>query len=94
LNFQRILQPGRNCWRVEAAHEVAFLIDGNAYFSALNDAVVQARRSLFLSTWDVYSGLCLNPDDRETPASACLPLRDLLNLQVARHAGLQVFLLN
>lgn len=94
LNFQRILQPGRNCWRVEAAHEVAFLIDGKAYFSALNDAVMQARHSLFLLTWDIYSGLCLNPEDRDASASACLPLRDLLNRQAARHAGLQVYLLN
>ena len=30
-----MLVPGRNCWRIERAHRLAFLIDGAAYFAAL-----------------------------------------------------------
>jgi phosphatidylserine/phosphatidylglycerophosphate/cardiolipin synthase-like enzyme/uncharacterized membrane protein YdjX (TVP38/TMEM64 family) len=92
--FQRILQPGRNCWRLESAEQIAFLIDGQAYFSAFNDGLLQARRTVFMLTWDIYSKLCLSPEDSETPAAACPPLRDLLNEQAARHPDLQIFFLN
>ncbi|MGB3133592.1 MAG: VTT domain-containing protein [Candidatus Macondimonas sp.] len=94
MGFDRILQPGRNCWRLEKADQVAFLIDGQAYFSALNDGLVQARRTMFMLTWDIYSSLCLSPEDAERPEAACPPLRDLLNEQAARHPDLQIFLMN
>ncbi|MGB5233892.1 MAG: phospholipase D-like domain-containing protein, partial [Candidatus Macondimonas sp.] len=94
MAFNRILQPGRNCWRLETADQVAFLIDGQAYFSALNDGLVQARRTIFMLTWDIYSSLCLSPEDAERPEAACPPLRDLLNEQAARHPDLQIFLMN
>lgn len=94
MAFDRILQPGRNCWRLEKADQVAFLIDGQAYFSALNDSLVQARRTMFMLTWDIYSSLCLSPEDAERPEAACPPLRDLLNEQAARHPDLQIFLMN
>jgi len=90
----RILQPGRNCWRLEAADQVAFLIDGQAYFSALNDGLVQARHTVFMLTWDIYSSLCLSPEDAAAPDAICPPLRDLLNEQAARHPDLQIFLVN
>lgn len=69
MAFDRILQPGRNCWRLETADQLAFLIDGQAYFSALNDGLVQARRTMFMLTWDIYSSLCLSPEDAERPAA-------------------------
>ena len=34
-----IFAPGRNCWRVERATQVAFLIDGEEYFSAVRAAL-------------------------------------------------------
>ena len=79
MTFQRILEPGRNCWRLEPAERVAFLIDGEAYFAALHEALQQARSSAFLLTWDIYSSLCLVPAGARQPP-ACPPLRDLLDL--------------
>ena len=32
----RLFVPGRNCWRIERAHRVAFLIDAAAYFAAVH----------------------------------------------------------
>lgn len=93
MTFQRILEPGRNCWRLEPAERVAFLIDGEAYFAALHEALQQARSSAFLLTWDIYSSLCLVPAGaRQAPA--CPPLRDLLDGLAARQPQLQVFMLN
>jgi hypothetical protein len=35
---------GRNCWRIAQANRAAFLIDGDAYFSALASTLQRARR--------------------------------------------------
>jgi len=94
MSFQRILEPGRNCWRLEPADRVAFLIDGAAYFAALDDALQQARSSAFLLTWDIYSGLCLVPTRGASQPQACPPLRDLLDGAAVRQPQLQIFMLN
>ena len=44
--------PRRNCWRVEQAARVAFLIDGEAYFRAFREAAIQARHSILILGWD------------------------------------------
>jgi len=49
----RILQAGRNCWRIERAGRVAFLIDGKAYFAALREAARAAERSMLIAGWDI-----------------------------------------
>lgn len=50
-----ILVPGRNCWRVERAHRVAFLIDAAGYFDVLVDAMRRAQRRIYIIGWDVHS---------------------------------------
>jgi hypothetical protein len=45
---QPILAPGRSCWRVERAERLAFLIDGEAYFGRLADALENAREQVLL----------------------------------------------
>ena len=47
-----ILQPGRNCWRVEEARRASFLIDGDAYFSAFRAAATRAQHSIMILGWD------------------------------------------
>jgi phosphatidylserine/phosphatidylglycerophosphate/cardiolipin synthase-like enzyme/uncharacterized membrane protein YdjX (TVP38/TMEM64 family) len=60
-----VLVPGRNCWRVERAHRLAFLIDGAAYFAAVRAAIARAKRSVFILGWDLDSRirLVLEPKD-------------------------------
>ncbi|HBG51706.1 VTT domain-containing protein [Candidatus Macondimonas diazotrophica] len=94
MTFKRILEPGRNCWRLEAAERVAFLIDGQDYFSALNSGLRQARETVFLLSWDIYSSLCLVPAESEDGVESCPPLRDLLNGLAVRQPNLRVFMLN
>jgi phospholipase D1/2 len=50
-----LFEPGRNCWRVERAERAAFLIDGEAYFSAFRAAAIQARHSIVILGWDFDS---------------------------------------
>jgi phospholipase D1/2 len=57
-----ILEPARNCWRVERAGRVAFLIDGAEYFDALVAAMERAQRSIVIIAWDVNSRMRVRPD--------------------------------
>jgi len=51
----RLFQAGRNCWKVERAERVSFLIDGDAYFRAFRAAAVKARHCIFILGWDFDS---------------------------------------
>jgi phospholipase D1/2 len=41
-----VLRPGHNCWRREQAERVAIAVDGEAYFRAVREAILRARRSV------------------------------------------------
>ena len=43
------------------------LIDGAAYFAALEQALRQARRSVFIVGWDIRSEISLDPGGAATP---------------------------
>lgn len=64
---QAILQRGRNAWRIEHADRVAVLIDGAPFFRAVREALLKARRSVFIIGWDLHSQTRLvgdsDPDD-------------------------------
>jgi phospholipase D1/2 len=88
----RILQPGRNCWRIEHADRIAFLVDGAAYFHALRRAAVRARHSIFILGWDIDSRLRLVPEGAEDGLPE--PLGDFLNALARRVRGLNIYVLN
>lgn len=85
-----LLQPGRNCWRVEHARRAAFLIDGDDYFRAFVEAARQAKRSILISGWDFHSRtrlLCRDGKDCE------LELGDFLNELARRNRHLHIHIL-
>ena len=43
-----LLRPGETCWRKERAGRAAFLVDTEAYFTAVFEALRKARRSVLL----------------------------------------------
>ncbi|MGH7257939.1 MAG: VTT domain-containing protein [Nitrospiraceae bacterium] len=47
-----LFEPGRNCWRIEAAKRAAFLVDGEAYYRAFREVAIEAQRSIFVLGWD------------------------------------------
>ena len=57
-----VLQPGRNCWRVAQATRAAVLIDADAYFARLDQALRAARRSILVLGWDLDAAIRLRPD--------------------------------
>lgn len=47
-----LLQPGKNCWRVEPAGRFATIIDAQDYFNHVRQAMLAARESITLIGWD------------------------------------------
>jgi len=50
-----LFSPGENCWRRQVAARSAFLVDADAYFRALHDALGRATRQVLILAWDVDS---------------------------------------
>jgi len=62
-----LLIPGETCWRTEAAERCAFLIDTEAYFTALYEAFHKARRSILILGWGFDPRTRLFPDGYDGP---------------------------
>lgn len=85
---QPLLQPGRNCWRMEEARRVAWVIDGEEYFPAAKQAILNTRRSIMLLAWDFADDVSLEPDDPD--ASRPDRIGDLLQFVAEQRPDLQV----
>jgi phosphatidylserine/phosphatidylglycerophosphate/cardiolipin synthase-like enzyme/uncharacterized membrane protein YdjX (TVP38/TMEM64 family) len=86
-----ILVPGRNCRQIVHARQFAFLVDGEEYFRAVREALLEAQRSIFILGWDIDSRQQLVPDgpDDGWPKQ----VGDLLNALVSRRRGLRAYVL-
>ena len=87
---RRILQEGKNCWRIGRADRAAFLIDAQAYFSAVVTALERAHKSIFIAAWQIDSRLRLNWDQEDV---APLLLGDFLHRLVHRRRKLHIHVL-
>ena len=83
-----LCRPGDTCWVRLPARRVAFLVDAEAYYAALHDTLLAARKRIWIVGWDVHARTPLRPDaeDRGEPG----PFLDSL----ARHRrGLRIHIL-
>ena len=64
-----ILQPGRNCWRVDRAHRYYCIQDAADYFRLVRQALLNARDTVFMLGWDIYAALDLLPGSNASDAS-------------------------
>ncbi len=87
-----LVEPGRNCWRIERASRVAFLVDGDAYFSAVRSALAQARHSFFILGWDIDSRMRLVPGGANDGLPE--PLGDFLNAIVSSRPDVRGYVLS
>ncbi|MCZ0964515.1 phospholipase D-like domain-containing protein [Paracoccus benzoatiresistens] len=92
-----LFDPGRNCWRVETADQMAVIIDGQAYFRALREALLKAERMAMMIGWDFDFQIEMLPgeSDNEGLAPDGFPnkLGLFLDALVDRREGLDIFLL-
>src|SRR4051795_2893463 len=79
-----VLRPGETCWRTARAGRAAFLIDTEAYFTALFDAFQKARRSILLLGWGFDPRTRLFPDGYDGPDDPDEVGRILVELSRAR----------
>jgi len=87
-----ILKPGKNCWRIEPADRVRFLIDGEAYFHAFRETAKNAQRVIMILGWDVDSRFKLKRDSDYDGYPETLG--DFLNALLRRNTQLQIYILD
>ncbi|MBS1211475.1 MAG: hypothetical protein H6R26_91, partial [Proteobacteria bacterium] len=80
-----LLKPGRNCWRIERTRRFAMLVDADAYFRAVRAAILQARHSIFILSWDIDSRVRLVPGGANDGFPE--PLGDFLHAVVSSRPG-------
>jgi phosphatidylserine/phosphatidylglycerophosphate/cardiolipin synthase-like enzyme len=88
--MSRVLQPGRNCWRIERANRFALLVDASNYYGALIKAMLRAQRSIALLAWDLDTRTQLFEND---PRHGTGPLREFLRDIVSRNPNLHAYVL-
>jgi phosphatidylserine/phosphatidylglycerophosphate/cardiolipin synthase-like enzyme len=89
LPARGILQAPRNCWRIERAERARVLIDGASYFSGVEQALQQARRSILIIGWDFDGRIKLS----RGPGQDGQALGDLLRSLVETRPELEVRIL-
>jgi phosphatidylserine/phosphatidylglycerophosphate/cardiolipin synthase-like enzyme/uncharacterized membrane protein YdjX (TVP38/TMEM64 family) len=87
-----LLQPGSNCWRVEQARRISFLVDGEAYFRAFRETAKRAKHSIFIVGWDLDSRTALVRDGSDDGLP--IQLGEFLNALLEREPELEVYILN
>lgn len=63
-----VLEPGRNCWRIEPATRFACIVDAEDYFVAVRRAMLKARHRILLIGWDFDARIELGEADDGGPA--------------------------
>jgi phosphatidylserine/phosphatidylglycerophosphate/cardiolipin synthase-like enzyme/uncharacterized membrane protein YdjX (TVP38/TMEM64 family) len=89
--LERILEAGRNCWRVARAERAAFLVDGAEYFAAARAAMLAAERTIFIVGWDIHSRMRLCGETVEDGLPA--ELGPFLNALLDRRRKLRIYIL-
>jgi phosphatidylserine/phosphatidylglycerophosphate/cardiolipin synthase-like enzyme/uncharacterized membrane protein YdjX (TVP38/TMEM64 family) len=86
-----LAQPGRNCGRVVRAGRFGVVVDGDAYFRALKQALLAARHSILIVGWefDSRTRLVRDGEDGHVPNE----IGALLDHLVRSRPGLRVHVL-
>lgn len=85
-----LLEPGRNCWRVERAEKAGVIIDADAYFKAARGAMLKARHQILLVGWDFDARIRLGGDVED---GAPVRIGEFLSWLIARNPDLHIHIL-
>ena len=64
-----VLDPGRNCWRIERAGRAALIVDACDYFHHARKAMLSAEQQILMIGWDFDTRIVLDDADDEAPAT-------------------------
>jgi phosphatidylserine/phosphatidylglycerophosphate/cardiolipin synthase-like enzyme len=70
-----IIRPGHNAWRLATADRLNVLVDGEAYFRALESVFEQAQKEIWIVGWDFNPDIRLRPNDPNAPTLGALLLK-------------------
>jgi phospholipase D1/2 len=65
---QAIVQPGKNCWRVDRANQFLCVQDAADYFKLVRQALLGAQKTVFILGWDIFAAVDLLPAEAAGPA--------------------------
>jgi phosphatidylserine/phosphatidylglycerophosphate/cardiolipin synthase-like enzyme/uncharacterized membrane protein YdjX (TVP38/TMEM64 family) len=92
-----IVRPGKNCWRVDHAHQFYCVQDAADYFRLVRDALLAARKTVFILGWDIFASVDLLPqaDVSPKPNAEAEPTRldELLSFIARRQPKLRCYIL-
>jgi phospholipase D1/2 len=71
-NSLSLLEPGRNCWRVEEAGRASLIVDAADYYRHAMEAMLEARSQILLIGWDVDTRVRLVDGKHESGAPTTL----------------------
>lgn len=86
-----LLQPGRNCWRVEQAGRAALIVDACDYYRVAREAMLEAHSQIILVGWDVDTRIALV--DKEEAGEAPNHLGGLLSWLSRKRPQLEIYIL-
>ena len=86
-----IVQPGKNCWRIERAGRFHCVQDGADYFRLVRWALLNARKTVFILGWDISATVDLEPGVGASDAPT--RLADLLVFVARRRPHLRCYIL-
>lgn len=89
-NDVSLLCEGETCERIATARRVAVLIDPAAYFGALRQALLKARRHVVICGWDVDGRMRLVGPSNEAEDGAPERLREFLGHLVEQRPELRI----
>jgi phospholipase D1/2 len=86
-----IIQPGRNCWRLDRAERFYCIQDAAHYFQLVRRALLGARDTVFILGWDIASTIDLVPG--LSGADAPTRLDALIAFIAKRRPQLRIYIL-
>jgi phospholipase D1/2 len=86
-----IIQPGRNCWRLDRADRFYCIQDAAHYFQLVRRALLEARDTVFILGWDIASTIDLAPG--LNGADAPTRLDALIGFIAKRRPHLRIYIL-
>lgn len=90
---ESLLREGETVWRRVRADRAALLLDGGRYYGALREALLKARRTVFVIGWDIDSRTRLVGEEGRATDGAPETLGELLPYLVSRCSDLDIYLL-
>jgi phosphatidylserine/phosphatidylglycerophosphate/cardiolipin synthase-like enzyme len=60
-----LLEPGRNCWRIEEAGRAAVIVDACDYYRIIREAMLRAKHRIMIIGWDFDPRIALDRTEHD-----------------------------